>query len=293
MLKLYKSSKESLPKGLLKVLNDTNITFNPSYVELGNKIYVTIRKYDNINQKVLAFLYIYNIKEQSIKELNLSEFLKHKIDKVSDPKIFLLNKQPWININNGHTQNKENTIAIIEVLNDNDLNYYECLYTERQKIEKNWGFFMYQNKIHSLYNINKCVVLKEYKREAHQIFFEQIYSDKTKSKHTIGTPLIQNSTTENIFIGHKKVYFLKKRLYLGKCFRLIINDNKFKILSERKLLIHSTKQLFGSKFKLNPNLISCTYFSGLFKKNDSVIIGYGVNDISWNLIRINLKKLWK
>ena len=72
---------------------------------------------------------------------------------------------------------------------------------------------------------------------------------------------------------------------LGKVFHF--NTNNFTLTQQSSFLAHSIVSLFGNKIKLNPNLISCTYFSGLQSYKKKWIISYGVNDIQWKIKCLN------
>jgi hypothetical protein len=171
--------------------------------------------------------------------------------------------------------------------------YYECVFSDRARIEKNWGFFYKDNGIHCLYSINPLIILKANKINDGKIYFKTIHKITSPSlkKYSIGTPLCLVDQ-EHIFIAHKKIYFKGKRIYFGLPMRLSFKEKKPKIYIKNHKLAHSIKSLLGAKFKFNNNLISCTYFSGLYTSKNEVFLSYGINDVNWNIIKIKIKKLW-
>jgi hypothetical protein len=105
---------------------------------------------------------------------------------------------------------------------------------------------------------------------------------------TIGTQLSKIGG-KYCFVAHKKVYVRGKKMYLGKF--CVLNFEDMTISPGKYWLVHSLKSLFGAKIKTNTNLFSCTYFSGIQTFNETIKLGYGVNDVDFGFSTKNFEDL--
>jgi len=171
--------------------------------------------------------------------------------------------------------------------------YHCCEYDKRTAIEKNWAFYSERNQLFALYSLNPLTIIQASHTEAHKMEFKDNFIDDKQNfkNYSIGTPLIKLDNGYG-FIAHKKITINGNRLYLGKPITLNLNK-KPTLLSKPKFLIHSFGSLLGNRFKFNKQLISCTYFSGLFSDNKKLILSYGINDVNYNIVRIDQKKIWQ
>ena len=153
----------------------------------------------------------------------------------------------------------------------------------RQKQERNWAFFSRDNDIYALYWINSLKILRLTDKDGACWEFEDYSSEETlnnklPSDLTIGTQLSELEG-KYYFIAHKKIIFLRKKIYLGKFCQFDFDQKK--IIPGNYWLVHSLKSMFGAKNKTNPHLLSCTYFSGIQASHDSLELAYGVNDLDF------------
>lgn len=292
-LKKYKTYHLS-PK-VLAFLNKYKYTFNPSLVIYDEVNYLAIRVYDSVSKSILALLLIWQNDKEEIININLTDFFKEKFNfsKVADPKLFLMNGLVYGSFNTSHATDKPNELALFQLNGSKIENYYLCQYNDRMRTEKNWAFFYKNQALFVLYSLEPLTILKAETIDKHQIVFKKYFEDKTQNykDHSIGTPLIELENGFG-FMAHKKYYRKRKRLYLGKpC--LFDVENGFKLKVKQQFYFHSYKSLLGEKFKFNKNLISCTYFSGICREKGNLILGYGINDIDWNIVVLNKNKLWR
>lgn len=286
MIKFLKYARDfKLPETVLELLEKYSISFNPSLLIHDNIHYLAIRLKKDKQSKVTAKLIIWDASR--VQDINLSEEFEPKITKVADPKLFLLEGSVYCTFNTGHTAKEPNNIFLCKVENFGIREVKNCVYNERTRIEKNWAFFKKGNKLLCLYSLNPLTVLEAKNTTEYSIVFDNIFSNETDLiHHTIGSPIAHNKEKNSLaFIAHKKFYKGGKRLYLGKV--LYFNTNNFTLTQQSSFLAHSIVSLFGNKIKLNPNLISCTYFSGLQSYKNKWIISYGVNDIQWKIKSLN------
>lgn len=294
VLQLKKYSIDFIPTVLKKKLLKYKYAFNASYVEYRGIHYLALRVFDAETETILAFIF-YWCNEKEINEIDLSLELKNRLGvfKVADPKLFIMDNNVWGSFNTGHVLDGNNELGIFELNKSKITQSYICSYKKRSRIEKNWSFFSHNDEIYSLYNVNPFTILKGEINRNNEIEFKDYLIDEKTSfvNYSIGTPLLK-SNNKYLFIGHYKIIRKGKMIYFGKPFTLVFNENP-SLKIGNSFLFHSIKSLFGNKKKFNPKLLSCTYFSGIFKKNNKIYLGYGVNDITWNIATLIEKKLWR
>lgn len=283
-----------VPKQLKDILKSDPFVFNPSYVEFGDIHYLAVRIYDPKLKSIISKIYFWGHGIE-LTPLDLSVFFKTKlnINKVADTKLFIMNNEVWGTFNTGYEEKQNNQLILFKIEDFRISNYYNCSYKDRLRVEKNWAFYYYNNDIYALYSLNHSVVLKATAIHANDMVFDNYFSDSKVNfgAYTIGTPLAYNGG-KYIFIAHRKITRKGKRLYLGKPFTFQHSEAP-QLLLHNTYLIHSIRSLFGIKHKFNRFLISCTYFSGIHISKNKAIISYGVNDASWNIVKLNIRKLWR
>jgi len=285
-IKTLKRNQNKKTHELKSCIRDTGLKniFNPSIVEKNKKIFITFRAYND--KKIKPFNSFYLIKDGKKTTLfNLTELVKpFGVNIVADPKLIAMKKSVYVTFNTGYIK-EGNQLYLMKLYPQIGFPKL-CVFRHRNKIEKNWGFFLSsQNKIRAVYSLNPLVILEVEKEEYKKLEFVEIYTSNNSFKnYTIGTqPVIYNNKLH--LIGHKKIFINKKRLYIGKL--VIININKnFDIKFNSNYFVHSLRSLFGTKVKHNKNLISCTYFSSLSKTSKGLMLGYGINDVDFNIAEI-------
>lgn len=295
MIKFFSLKKDyNLPVVVTQELKAYKYVLNPSYVCLNNINYLAIRVFCSVKKSIVSKLYIWQ--DGIFEAINLSIYFEKKLElkKVADPKLTIINNQVYCTFNTGYVNTGNNTIGLCVFNKYKIENYYTCSFSNRIRIEKNWAFFHKDNKLHVLYNLNPLTILKEVNTNTTKKEFKLEFKDSNdKTPYSIGTQLVLESKNNYTFIAHKKISRKGKRLYFGKTFTLDCN-NSYVLKPSKYFSIHSIKSLFGSKFKFNRNLISCTYFSGLYKLNESeYLVGYGINDTDWRLKKVTKRSLWR
>lgn len=294
VLQLKKYKEGVLPTILESEISIYKYAFNASYLEHNNLKYLAIRVYDEVEKTILAIMYCWE-NEINISKINLSQELKTRLGvvKVADPKLFVMQNKVWGSFNTGHVSRGDNDLGVFQIDDIQVKSSFICTYSNRMKIEKNWSFFMEKNQLFALYNVNPFTILKGDIESENQIVFKDFYLDEkvSYSNYSIGTPLVK-SNDKYLFIGHYKIFFNKKMVYLGKPFQLVFGEKPM-LIKGRRFIFHSMKALFGNKKKFNVRLLSCTYFSGILKKNNRIYISYGVNDVKWNIVSLFEKVLWR
>ena len=173
-----------------KLLNNKDITiFNSSIIELKNSSnlliasrgwFGNIRSWDGINFVILS-LFTKDLKKikQNIldidknllknKELEFTEFKnkiiphgKQLLDGPEDPRLFYYKNDIYILVNNLTKDKKRHMfVSKIDINNLNyDINKTDLCKSLSTNFEKNWGSFIYKNKLHMLYDINPLKIFE-------------------------------------------------------------------------------------------------------------------------------------
>ncbi|WP_439151541.1 hypothetical protein [Winogradskyella sp.] len=292
-LKRYQAN--FLPAKLKKILATYTYTFNPSYCFFNDTHYLAMRTYLADEGEIKGKIFIWK-NDIDIHTLDLSSYFKKKlgVNKVADPKLFLMNNRVFGTFNTGREFNKFNKLFLFSLTKEGVYEHFTCKFDERANIEKNWAFYYYKNDLYALYSLNPLTIIKACNIGKDFIRFEIYYQDKKQSlvNHSIGTQLL-NFEGEILGISHKKVSFKGSRMYLGRPIKFSLSNEPRIELGKKWFLIHSIKSLFGDRHKFNNQLISCTYFSGLSKLKDEIIVSYGINDVEYNIIKVDKNKLWE
>jgi len=287
------SRDDGLTEYFQKITTPLNLryVFNPSfYCDDDVKIFA-FRAISAHNDYNLSFVSIEDKTGQTVKNISIDLYKELNGVRLIDPKVVKINKEFYITFNSGWIR-RGNDIFIMRIYPEIEPPK-KLIYKNRQNQERNWSFFSEGGEIYVLYWINPLKILKVKNTSSTSWEMEDYYCEAKKNNSfsndlTIGTQL---SKLENkyYFIGHKKLYFLRKKIYIGKFCEL--DFNRKKINSGKYWLVHSLKSVLGSTTKDNKNLFSCTYFSGIQVSKDSVKLGYGVNDVIYGFSTHKLEDL--
>lgn len=269
----------------LEVLDLWNV-FNPSIVETVEGVAIAFRAGRWPGDRPFRAYYL-PPGEETARPLDLTEaFAFYGITVVSDPKLLLLENEIWVTFNTGHFENPNRIFAAR--LHPAMSAPYELVIRGRQSIEKNWALFRRKSALHVVYSVSPLVVLKQQELTSdRQIVFGPLVSNEAAERSgvgvlTLGSQLAALEAKGAGFaaIVHRKFSWKGKRSYLGLAARIWLEDETYKITFDRNYLAHSIRSLRGDKIRHNPNLLSCTYFSGLIVTGEHAILSYGINDVT-------------
>jgi hypothetical protein len=296
----YDSGESLQLTELLKEYKSLNC-FNPGLILLNDRIIISFRAYPSAGEKSFHSCLLFHDKtDRSVKVIDLSQhYSNYGIDNVADPKLTELSGEVWVTFNTGYSKT-ENKLYIAQVFPSLQPPYL-CQYASRQRIEKNWSFFIDEGKLKALYSIFPLSILAatEKNESKKTIDFAPDFTDRQDNPPdglrymTIGTQAVLNNG-HLCLMAHEKKYLWGKRIYLGVPVRIIKTDTHYTRMVSNKRFIHSYWSLPGSLKKHNKKLWSCTYFSGLQIKSDNrVILAYGINDRKFAFKEIPFDKLWE
>ena len=268
--------------------------FNPSVLTIGQKTWLAFRGLPQGGEKPFrAFLLSANNASARLEPSSLVDltgiFERHVGCPVADPKLFSLNDRPWVTFNTGHFENP-NSIYIAPLSPDIGQPLRVDL-EERSKIEKNWGFFEQDGSLRAVYGLDPLMILAETHRTDDTVFMRPTSplfraQRKKKPRITLGSQPVwlSGSGTKMAVIAHRRHYFRGKRVYTG---RPAILDLEAQTARWAKTpWFHSFRALLGDDVRHNPNLLSCTYFSGLSIYGQNMIVSYGINDVGFAIAEV-------
>lgn len=295
----YQNPKTQLLSRQLNGMGPFFNIFNPSHVFFDDLRIIAFRAIHQSNQSgpIESFIAFYSGDMQNLKVHSLSEYVKQwNVEKAADPKLFKRNSDGsvWLTFNTGYVKSG-NELYIMQVY-PRIGKPIRCLFAGRANIEKNWAFFFDGNRLKAYYSLAPFRVISSNIPNEHSdtiTFTDDYLSDSgPQTPLSIGSQIVEFEHGHGL-IAHRKIHLFRKRLYYGVPvnIRLINGEYVVKICSQK--LIHNYRSLLGSRIKHNRNLISCAYFSGLEMVEDQVIVGYGVNDVSFSFAAWNLHQLWK
>jgi len=251
------------------------IAFRGLPQEGGKEVHAWLMKTDSVGNTCQLF--------------DLTAYLKQfGVAPTADPKLFELGGELFLTFNTGWSS-IENRLFICQVTPQLG-EPLECIYRDRQPVEKNWAFFGTHEELHALYSLSTGLILRGYiDRQRSRIDFEAwkyAQAPETARHLSIGTQFLQ---TDRVMycIAHKKLSLMGKRMYFGVPLSLDARAAELRIVLGNQYLIHSLSSLLGSRVKLNKNLISCTYFSGIDELEGEIILSYGVNDTAYGFAALD------
>ena len=216
-----------------------------------------------------------------IEEVSTDIYSESNIPRFIDPKVICIKDSYYITFNSGWVPSG-NDIFVMKVYPETG-SPKRVIYKHRKEQERNWAFFSEDNEIYALYWINplkllKLRVVEEDSWNMEDYFCGDTLCDPVPQDMTMGTQMFR-SKDRYYFVAHQKKYYGNKKIYLGRLLTFHWADRK--IEAGKYWLSHSLDSIMGSDTKYNTNLYSCTYFSGLQIADQSIKLGYGVNDVDY------------
>lgn len=267
--------------------------FNPSICIDTNGMMVAFRGLPQGTEKPFhAFVARIDSSTLTITKLrNLTRELMPRIGyPIADPKLFSFGGECWVTFNTGHFE-RPNSIYVMKVGSEGGVPLRVVL-PGRGEIEKNWGFFEKDGLLHALYGLDPLVVLRERTRDEDRIDFDAITETAEALSRTpqltIGTqPVCLPGYPDRLaLIAHRRSYFRRKRVYTGRS--VVVDLRESRAIIGKYPMLHSLAALLGSKVRHNPNLLSCTYFSGMVIKENNAYVTYGINDVGFSVANLPL-----
>jgi hypothetical protein len=225
----------------------------------------------------------------------------HGIGKTADPKLVTLNSELFVTFNTGNVHEGQNDIFIQRVAPTVGVPQ-RCVVEQRRPVEKNWGFFsLPDGSIGVLYSLAPAKVLRMVAGtlggEGHLEFSVQSEESAVPHRfprlHMGSQPMVISGTTALIAANQQRpIPGLPRKIYFGRMAEFDLQAGQLRRLSRRGLL-HSWRTALPQRKRHNPGLFSATYFAGLEKSNEDILLSYGVNDLAFGIARVPEQLLWR
>jgi len=276
--------------------------FNPSFACAGDALVVAYRAIPEGDSAIRAYAAIRQRSGEAAAVSDLSAWgAEHGIEKVADPKVLLHGDAVYVTFNTGFVSAGEfNDIYLMQVhprLGDPQRVVADF---ERQSVEKNWAFLTSDDHLSAVYRLHPYAEVACSGGElggAGDLVFSLRTPVRTDSAAgeglSIGTQLIADGR-EHRLIAHEKVYDeAGKRSYYGRAVSISgVGTDHVAVRAAPQRLIHTRRDAQPREGVHNPNLLSATYFSGLARRGDRIVLGYGINDVSAGIARVKGTALW-
>jgi hypothetical protein len=296
------NSTTELLCSLIKAKGLTDV-FNPSVIFHEHRVYLAFRARECGELSIKSFILIANWEEASKCDIphsfgcpsslfNLSDlFCTHSLSYVADPKLFLYRDCIWCTFNTGYDKGA-NSIYLFSADMLPRPRLYKARLMGRRPVEKNWGFWDNEGTLSAVYDFNSRQIIKLVGEEVNELIFE--FMEEGADQGARNSPVITNGSMPVKFKNgrflimlHEKHFIRGARVYLGRLGIFELSRGQMRGGVCPFLFIHSISALFGESIRLNPNLLSCTYFSGLaFSPDGQLFASYGVNDLDFNIAPI-------
>ena len=220
--------------------------------------------------------------------IDLGQIAQARIGRrLKDPKLCWVHGSPLMTFNTGFEEPRQNKIFTWDLVSD-EIN--ELRFSGRRTTEKNWAPIVLGGEVFFLYSLSPLVFLREKRRGKGVVDLEEVHpscESSVKLTLSLGTPLHHADEGRFVGVAHEKKFPLGNyagRLYLGRPFLMEAHCSagqvNVRVTVGNFNLVHSWGKLFekNRRSRANPNLLGCTYFSGISEQNSSLLVSYGVND---------------
>lgn len=207
----------------------------------------------------------------------------------ADPKLTVIHGEPWITFNTGWDQG-HNHLYLCHV--DRLAEPLECVFDERNGVEKNWAFFTYEGQIGALYSLRPLRVLVGEVRDRVVRFTRVSGPPVGPPRRRTVVPTISIGSQPVVLggklrlIAHEKYTIGRSRLYVARAVEADVGASA-RVTIGRTRMIHQMSQLRARRPRRNPHLFGCTYVSGLDLDGQRAFISYGVNDRALGLAALD------
>ncbi len=279
--------------------------FNPSILRIEDGYVAAFRAIPAGTQAIRAYLVHLSAASSSASVHDLTAAGERAgIPKVADPKLVRIGAVVYATFNTGFVREGRNELFLAPVYPKVGAPQRIVADFDRQRIEKNWAFFEGDSKtVRAVYQLHPyrevCLVQGQLGAEDDLVFASappaRVHSNMSGTL-TIGTQLLVRDDRA-LLMAHEKwvVPRSSKRTYFGRAVGLTgIGTSDIRVHAYPERLIHRWRDALPRRGVHNYNLLSATYFSGLSGEPDSedVVLGYGVNDARFSIVRLHEADLW-
>lgn len=293
--------------------------FNPSVLVTGDQAYVTLRAFrDSSGAKPFsAYLASCDLTEPGSAAVPLVDLTAHAaghgVAPVADPKLFAVGDDVFATFNTGSATGGPNDVYVMRIAPTLGVPQ-RCVLAERNRIEKNWGFFDDGGGVlRALYSLHPVSVVRVVAgdlggRGELTLAHEPRDSDAARfdgNGHprgriglgrrmlSIGTQPIRAADGSWVLVEHEKTYIKRWQLYTGRAVRLTGLDTAHPVVAQQgPRLVHDLRSSVPRPGLHNPAAVLVTYFAGLTGYRGRYLLGYGIDDTRYGFALCSPEDLW-
>lgn len=301
---LTRSTSSDLTAAVSAAARDRGLSnvFNPSVVIEGDVTYIAVRAETSPGERPFRALLL-TVRDGRVDDVvDLSAGLRSVTDaKAADPKLVRMGAEIYVTFNTGKTASGENDIylqRIAPVLGPPQ----QCIVHDRRRIEKNWGFYLLPDGVpRFIYSIAPLTLLRlsdgELGSSPTLTFTPELTAPMPADfpRLHIGSQPLMSAEGRALVAANRQVQLRVSRhkFYFGLIAEIDLVSGSLVRLSRHPLIHSWGSMLPPQREPHNPGLWSATYFSGLDRDGDDLVLSYGVNDREGHVARIAERSVWR
>lgn len=302
---LHSHADQEIVRLLTTITDDAGQTqpFNPSVISVDDATVFAYRAVPRDNRGIRSYLAITRHADSAVDVVDLTAAGEESgIKRVADPKLFVVDDAVYATFNTGFApRGTQNDIYIVRVFPTLGPMQRVIANFRRQDVEKNWAFVGTSGRdlraIYQLHPYSEVVVARGALGAHEDLEFDKVTVPNVASAAarglTIGTQPLRIAGDKLLLLAHERWSLRRKRSYFGHTVTIGgFGTTNVRVGVNRQRLIHSVRAALPRSGRHNPNLLSATYFSGLTRDDDDVLLGYGINDIDFSIARMKEADLW-
>lgn len=278
----------------------TNV-FNSSIAFIGGTTYATVRALPPSGEKPFRGYLIRLGGDGGGQLTDLADLVGDAdLPKIADPKLVVLGDDLYLTFNTGESDPARNAIYLQRV-SPTPGPLQRVDYDQRREIEKNWAFVLAPDGgLKVIYSLSPLTVLSLSQGELGVSPTLTMTADRAAALPKIFPRLHIGSQPISagdrvLLIANQTVWVpkLMRKFYVGRLAKIDLASGEL-TLSARPL-IHSWASMLplqGPR-RHNPILWSATYFAGLARVDDDLVLGYGINDRAFGIARVPEHTVWR
>jgi hypothetical protein len=302
-LTLKRHGATSITRRIARITAEHGLTnvFNASVAFASGSTYATVRALPPSGEKPFRG-YLIRFDDAGHELTDLATLVGDTdLPKIADPKLVLLGEELYLTFNTGESDPSRNAIYLLRV-SPTPGPLQRVDYDQRREIEKNWAFALAPDgRLKVIYSLSPLTMLSLSEGELGVTPTLTVTADRTPTVPKIFPRLHIGSQPVTfggraLLVANRTVWVpkLTRKFYFGWLAEVDLDSGELTRLS-RRALIHSWPSMVPpqGRRRHNPILWSATYFAGLARLDDDLVLGYGINDRAIGVARVPEHAVWR
>ena len=304
-LTLKRFGAPSITEPITRITAEHGLTnvFNASVAFSGETMFATIRALPASGEKPFRGYLIRFDADGGHELIDLATLVGDAdLPKIADPKLVTLGDDLYLTFNTGHVRSGRNDIYLQRV-SPTPGPLQRVDYAGRRDIEKNWAFALSpEGTLRVVYTLAPLALLSLSEGELGVSPTLTFTADRAAPLpkdfprlHIGSQPIADGSRIILVANQTVKLPKIMRKFYIGRLAEIDLASGELLRLS-RRALIHSWPSMVlpqSRRRRHNPILWSATYFAGLTRDGEDLVLGYGVNDREVGVARVPEHTVWR